>query len=52
MNVGDAMNGPNQGERFVEAWRANARRLARDGLYDPASEHDACGVGLVAALDG
>ena len=46
------MNGPNQGERFVEAWRANARRLARDGLYDPASEHDACGVGLVAALDG
>ncbi|MCJ9428131.1 glutamate synthase large subunit [Kordiimonas marina] len=22
------------------------------GLYDPADEHDACGVGLVAALDG
>ena len=29
-----------------------AERLARDGLYDPAHEHDACGVGLVAAIDG
>ena len=26
--------------------------LARDGLYRPAFEHDACGVGLIAALDG
>jgi len=25
--------------------------LAAAGAYDPASEHDACGVGLVAALD-
>ena len=24
----------------------------RAGLYDPAFEHDSCGVGLVAALDG
>ncbi|MBC6441234.1 MAG: glutamate synthase large subunit [Rhodospirillales bacterium] len=30
----------------------DARRLDRDGMYDPAFEHDACGVGLVAALDG
>ncbi|MGI8674567.1 MAG: hypothetical protein ACR2KD_04645, partial [Thermoleophilaceae bacterium] len=22
------------------------------GLYDPANEHDACGVGFVARLDG
>ncbi|MBT5432982.1 MAG: glutamate synthase large subunit, partial [Rhodospirillaceae bacterium] len=27
-------------------------RLQRDGLYDAAFEHDACGVGFVAALDG
>ncbi len=27
-------------------------RLAREGLYDPAFEHDACGVGLVASIDG
>ncbi|WP_081816553.1 glutamate synthase large subunit [Fodinicurvata fenggangensis] len=28
------------------------RRLEREGLYDPADEHDSCGVGLVASLDG
>ena len=22
------------------------------GLYDPGFEHDSCGVGLIAALDG
>jgi glutamate synthase (NADPH/NADH) large chain len=26
--------------------------LARDGLYDPAGEHDACGVGFVAHIKG
>src|SRR5437660_1747925 len=25
---------------------------AREGLYDPAFEHDACGVGFVAKIDG
>ncbi len=38
------------GTGFVAAWHANARALA--GSYDPSMEHDACGVGLVAALDG
>src|SRR5512141_336206 len=38
------------GEDFVAAWHANARRL--EGSYNPADEHDACGVGLIAALDG
>ncbi|NJC35191.1 glutamate synthase (NADPH/NADH) large chain [Sphingomonas jejuensis] len=33
----------------VEAERA---RLARDGMYRPDMEGDACGVGLVAAVDG
>ncbi len=37
---------------FIEAWPREAARLARDGLYDPAEEHDACGVGLVVAIDG
>ncbi|MCO6005920.1 glutamate synthase large subunit [Actinoallomurus purpureus] len=27
-------------------------RPARQGLYDPAGEHDACGVGMVADLNG
>src|SRR6185437_4527562 len=40
------------GERFLAEYRANAARLAAAGLYDPGEEHDACGVGFVAALDG
>lgn len=26
--------------------------LKRQGLYDPANEHDACGVGFVAHIKG
>jgi glutamate synthase (NADPH) large chain len=33
----------------LEAERA---RIGRDGMYDPASEHDACGVGVIASLTG
>jgi glutamate synthase (NADPH/NADH) large chain len=29
-----------------------AAALAKTGMYDPADEHDACGVGLVASIDG
>ena len=35
---------------FISDWAANVERL-RD-TYDASQEHDACGVGLVAALDG
>src|SRR5579884_3250474 len=35
-----------------EEWNRRARLLAQSGLYDPQSEHDACGVGFVAAIDG
>ncbi len=38
--------------QVVADYRRNAAHLARHGLYDPAEEHDACGVGLVAAIDG
>ena len=27
-------------------------RMRKEGLYDPATEHDACGVGLVANING
>src|ERR1700760_3788608 len=37
---------------FTEEYRANAAHLAAHGLYDPAEEHDAWGVGFVAAIDG
>ena len=33
-------------------WNERAKHLAATGMYDPASEHDACGVGLIAAIDG
>ena len=35
---------------FVAAWDANVARLKH--TYDPSQEHDNCGVGVVAALDG
>src|SRR5690349_15619526 len=37
---------------FADEHRRNAAHLAANGLYDPAEEHDACGVGFVAAIDG
>ncbi len=37
-------------QEFVAAWHANAKQLAQ--TYNPAQEHDACGVGLIASLDG
>jgi len=40
------------GADFVAQYQADAARLAETGMYSPADEHDACGVGLVASLDG
>ena len=37
-------------QEFVAAWHTNAKQLAQ--TYNPAQEHDACGVGLIASLDG
>ena len=34
------------GAEFVADWQRNADHLVRQGLYDPAKEHDACGVGF------
>ena len=39
-------------DRWVADYRRNAAHLAAHGLYDPSLEHDACGVGFVAAIDG
>ncbi len=38
------------GPEFLAAWDANAQALHH--TYSASQEHDACGVGLVAALDG
>ncbi len=37
---------------YVSHWQTEAARLQREGLYDPADEHDACGVGMIVSLDG
>ncbi len=49
-NRGNA-SAPESGAAFVETWKRNAGAL-QQGLYRPEDEHDSCGVGLVAALDG
>jgi glutamate synthase (NADPH/NADH) large chain len=36
----------------IEHYLRNRDRLIQAGAYDPASERDACGVGLVCAIDG
>ncbi|WP_420563543.1 glutamate synthase large subunit [Thalassobaculum sp.] len=46
--TGETLNG----ETFVRAWRENAARLQEAHAYDPAHEHESCGVGFVAAIDG
>ncbi|MGE4014476.1 MAG: glutamate synthase large subunit, partial [Alphaproteobacteria bacterium] len=43
---------PNQPEDYVSQYHREAAALERDGLYRASDEHDACGVGLIAALDG
>lgn len=37
---------------FIKSWRKNAAHLAAAHAYNPADEHDACGVGLIVAIDG
>ena len=45
-------NKPQAGAAFVKAWADNAAFLSEHGLYNPADEHAACGVGFVASVDG
>src|SRR5688572_18873854 len=37
---------------WADTYTKQAQHLADTGLYDPADEHDACGVGVIAAIDG
>src|SRR3546814_17359661 len=40
------------GEEFAAAWKRNAAKLSRPGLYHPDAEPDGCGVGLADQLEG
>jgi glutamate synthase (NADPH/NADH) large chain len=41
-----------EAEQEIARFIANATKLEAGHAYSPEQEHDACGVGLVAALDG
>jgi glutamate synthase (NADPH) large chain len=45
-------NSKMSGEEFARSWQDSAAYLAENGMYDPAEEHDNCGVGLIASLNG
>ncbi|WP_376739214.1 glutamate synthase central domain-containing protein, partial [Azospirillum sp. B4] len=51
-NGSPLVNAPETGAEFVERYHAAARRLEDAHVWSPEMEHDACGVGFVAALDG
>ncbi|MFM8800184.1 MAG: glutamate synthase large subunit [Tagaea sp.] len=40
------------GARFAREFEANRAKLIAGNAYDPADEHDNCGVGLIVAIDG
>ena len=40
------------GDAFVADWKANVERLQAAHAYNPADEHENCGVGFVASIDG
>ncbi|HRK70067.1 MAG TPA: glutamate synthase large subunit [Micropepsaceae bacterium] len=42
----------NAGEAEIARFLENRKMLTDNHAYDPRDEHDACGVGLVASLDG
>ena len=37
---------------YVEQWQDNVKHLTETGMYRADEERDACGVGLIASLDG
>ncbi len=39
-------------QNWKTEYEKNRNLLIKAGAYDPADEHDACGVGLVASIDG
>ena len=45
-------NAASKARQIIAEYQANAAALQQAGAYDPASEHDSCGVGLIAAIDG
>lgn len=41
-----------EAQREIELFKKNTKTLEQGHVYNPDQEHDACGVGLVASIDG
>ena len=39
-------------ENWLKTRKADEQKLKEAGVWDPAHEHDSCGVGSVASIDG
>ena len=37
---------------WLDKYNKNKEILSKASLYDPSQEHDACGVGFIASIDG
>ena len=37
---------------WLERYYKNKEKLIDANLYNPSQEHDACGVGFIASIDG
>ncbi len=48
----DHYDAPESAETWHARYLANRDKLVSAHAYDPDQEHDACGVGLVVAIDG
>ena len=36
----------------MKLYKKNLKKLIKNNIYTPKHEHDACGVGFVACIDG
>ena len=50
--MADPISPANAAEAEIRRFIDNARHLVEAHVYSPEQEHDACGVGLIAAIDG
>ena len=39
-------------ENWLQTRKANEQKLQEAGVWNASQEHDACGVGFVASVDG
>ena len=43
---------PPDTEHWLKTRKENEQKLEKAGIWSPAQEHDSCGVGFIASVDG